>query len=189
MNDLRNREAEDSLIIVVSARQIALQSPAGQWTPSPQLSRTHLPSWSSTRTGLDWFTGPIPMRPSSCNVHFVRHCGNVCGWKDRKTVATDLKRIYQATDDVETATALADLEAEWGRKYLSTAPSWRRAEQEVIPFLDGPPERRRPLYTTNLIGKMFLLVSALPFLCGRPGGEAWRVGWTRHREAHQSLPV
>ena len=76
---------------------------------------------------------------------------NFCGWKDRKTVANDLKRIYQATDDVEAEKALADFEAEWGQKYPSIAPSWRRAWQEVIPFFAFPPAVRKIIYTTNAI--------------------------------------
>jgi hypothetical protein len=84
-------------------------------------------------------------------VHLVRHSLNFCGWKDRKNVAKDLKRIYQATDDVEAEKALADFEAEWGQKYPSIAPSWRRAWQEVIPFFAFPPEVRKIIYTTNAI--------------------------------------
>lgn len=52
---------------------------------------------------------------------------NVCGWKDHKAVAKELKRIYQATDDKEAEKARAEFEAEWGQKYPSIAPSWRRA--------------------------------------------------------------
>jgi putative transposase len=74
----------------------------------------------------------------TCIVHLVRHFLNFCGWKDRKAVAKDLRRIYQATDDGEAEKALADFEAEWGSKYPSIAPSWRRAWQEVIPFFCFP---------------------------------------------------
>ncbi|EEB82505.1 ISSod4 transposase, TnpA_ISSod4_50 [Roseobacter sp. GAI101] len=54
-------------------------------------------------------------------VHFVRHSLNFCGWKNRKNVARDLKRVYQAIDDVAADKALADFEAEWGQKYPSIA--------------------------------------------------------------------
>ena len=81
----------------------------------------------------------------------MRHSLNFCGWKDRKNVAKDLKRIYKATDDVEAEKALADFEAEWGRKYPSIALSWRRAWQEVIPFFAFPPAVRKIIYTTNAI--------------------------------------
>ena len=72
-------------------------------------------------------------------------------WKDRKAVAKDLKLIYQAVDDGEAAKALDDFEAEWGDKYPSIAPSWRRAWQEVIPFFAFPPAVRKIIYTTNAI--------------------------------------
>jgi putative transposase len=59
--------------------------------------------------------------------------------------------IYQATDDGEAEKALDDFEAEWGQKYPSIAPSWRRAWQEVIPFFAFPPSVRKIIYTTNAI--------------------------------------
>jgi transposase-like protein len=87
----------------------------------------------------------------TCIVHLVRHSLNFCGWKDRKEVAKSLKRIYQAVDDGEAAKALDDFEVEWGHKYPSIAPSWRRAWQEVIPFFAFPPAVRKIIYTTNAI--------------------------------------
>ena len=54
-------------------------------------------------------------------------------------------------DDGEAAKALDDFEAEWGDKYPSIAPSWRRAWQEVIPFFAFPPAGRKIIYTTNAI--------------------------------------
>ena len=124
MNNLRNRGVEDILIAVVD--------------------------------GLKGFPDAInaafpDTTVQTCIVHLVRHSLNFCGWKDRKAVAKDLKRIYQATDDVEAEKALADFEAEWGQKYPSIAPSWRRAWQEVIPFFAFPPAVRKIIYTTNAI--------------------------------------
>jgi putative transposase len=88
----------------------------------------------------------------------VRHSLNFCGWKDRKTVAKDLKRIYQAMDDVEAEKALADFETEWGQKYPSIAPSWRRAWQELIPFFVFPPAVRKIIYTTNAIESLNMVI-------------------------------
>ena len=124
MNNLRNRGVEDILIAVVD--------------------------------GLKGFPDAInaafpDTTVQTCIVHLVRHSLNFCGWKDRKTVAKDLKRIYQATNDTEAEKALADFEAEWGQKYPSIAPSWRRAWQEVIPFFAFPPAVRKIIYTTNAI--------------------------------------
>jgi len=112
MNNLRNRGLEDILIAVVD--------------------------------GLKGFPDAInaafpDTTVQTCIVHLVRHSLNFCGWRDRKAVAKDLKRIYQAVNDGEAAKALDYFEAEWGDKYPSIAPSWRRAWQEVIPFFAFPP--------------------------------------------------
>jgi transposase-like protein len=124
MNNLRNRGVEDILVAVVD--------------------------------GLKGFPDAInaafpETTVQTCIVHLVRHSLNFCGWKDRKAVAKDLRRIYQATDDGEAEKALADFEAEWGSKYPSIAPSWRRAWQEVIPFFAFPPAVRKIIYTINAI--------------------------------------
>ncbi len=68
MNNLRNRGVEDILIAVVD--------------------------------GLKGFPDAInaafpDTTVQTCIVHPVRHSLNFCGWKDRKIVAKDLKRIYQ----------------------------------------------------------------------------------------------
>jgi transposase-like protein len=87
----------------------------------------------------------------TCIVHLVRHSLNFCSWKDRKEVAKSLKHIYWAVDDGTAAKALDAFEEEWGRKYPSIAPSWRRAWQEVTPFFAFPPDVRKIIYTTNAI--------------------------------------
>jgi transposase-like protein len=48
-------------------------------------------------------------------VHLVRHSLTFFGWKDRKNVARDLKRVYQATENIEAEKVLADFEAERGQ--------------------------------------------------------------------------
>jgi len=54
-------------------------------------------------------------------------------------------------DDEGAAKTLDDFEAEWGKNYPSIAPGWRRAWQEVIPFLAFPPAVRKIIDTTNAI--------------------------------------
>uniref|UniRef100_UPI004047D139 IS256 family transposase n=5 Tax=Yoonia sp. TaxID=2212373 RepID=UPI004047D139 len=137
MNNLRNRGVEDILIAVV---------------PSHGLQANHCRAMDGLKGFPDAINAAFPETTvQTCIVHLVRHSLNFCGWKDRKNVAKDLKRIYQATDDVEAEKALADFEAEWGHKYPSIAPSWRRAWQEVIPFFAFPPAVRKIIYTTNAI--------------------------------------
>ena len=87
----------------------------------------------------------------TCIVHLVRHSLNFCAWKDRKSVAADLRQIYQAPTADQAAVALGAFEAAWGDKYASIAPAWRRAWGEVTPFLAFPPAVRKFIYTTNAI--------------------------------------
>jgi Transposase, Mutator family len=87
----------------------------------------------------------------TCIVHLVRHSLNFCAWKDRKSVAADLRRIYEAPTADQAAVALDAFEAAWGDKYASIAPAWRRAWEEVTPFFAFPPAVRKIIYTTNAI--------------------------------------
>ena len=124
MNELKNRGVQDILIAVVD--------------------------------GLKGFpeaiTAAFPeAMVQTCIVHLVRHSLNFCSWKDRKTVATDLRRIYGAATADMAATELDAFEAKWAAKYPSIAPAWRRAWQEVIPFFAFDPTIRKIIYTTNAI--------------------------------------
>ena len=87
----------------------------------------------------------------TCIVHLVRHSLNFCSWKDRKVVAADLRRIYQAATADLAADELDAFEEKWAEKYPSIAPAWRRAWQEVIPFFTFDPAIRKIIYTTNAI--------------------------------------
>ncbi len=83
----------------------------------------------------------------TCIVHLVRHSLNFCAWKDRKSVAGDLRRIYGAATVDQAAAELDAFEEKWAGKYASIAPAWRRAWQEVIPFFAFDPAIRRIIYT------------------------------------------
>jgi len=67
-------------------------------------------------------------------------------------VAIALKAVYTALNVEAAEAALAEFEeSDLAKRYPANAPSWRRAWNEVIPFLDYPPEVRRLIYTTNAI--------------------------------------
>lgn len=88
----------------------------------------------------------------TCIVHLLRHSMNFASYKDRKAVAKALKTVYTAANVEAAEEALATFEdSDLARRYPAIAPSWRRAWNEVIPFLDYPPEVRRLIYTTNSI--------------------------------------
>jgi putative transposase len=86
-----------------------------------------------------------------CIVHLVRNSLNYVGWKMRKQIAADLKRIYQSATVAEAEQQLAEFEAQWNGDCPSIAQIWRRNWSRVIPFFDYPPEIRRIIYTTNAI--------------------------------------
>ena len=87
----------------------------------------------------------------TCIVHLVRHALNFCAWKDRKSVAGDLRRISGAATAEQAAAELDAFEEKWAGKYASIAPAWRRAWAEVIPFFAFDPAIRKIIYTTNAI--------------------------------------
>jgi putative transposase len=86
-----------------------------------------------------------------CIVHLVRYCMNFVSWKDRKAVAADLRRIYQAATVEEAERRLAEFEAVWNDRYPPIAQGWRRHWSRITPFFDYPQEIRRVIYTTNAI--------------------------------------
>lgn len=84
-------------------------------------------------------------------MHLVRHSLTFCAWKDRKSVASGLRRIYGAATAGQAAAELDVFEKKWAGKYASIAPAWRRAWQEVVPFFAFDPAIRKIIYTTNAI--------------------------------------
>jgi putative transposase len=86
-----------------------------------------------------------------CIVHLVRHSLNYVGWKERKTVAADLKLIYGAATETEAEQQLEEFARKWDAKFPTIAKSWRSNWARVIPFFAHPPEIRRVIYTTNAV--------------------------------------
>ena len=86
-----------------------------------------------------------------CIVHMVRHSLNFVGWKQRKEVAADLRKVYTAATEVEAETRLAEFAEKWDDKFPMIARSWRANWSRVIPFFAHPAEIRKVIYTTNAI--------------------------------------
>ena len=81
----------------------------------------------------------------------VRNSLNYVPYKERKVVAADLKKIYNA-DTVDLAQeALDDFELNWGDSYAIIVKSWRENWEKVIPFFSFSKEIRKVIYTTNAI--------------------------------------
>lgn len=93
----------------------------------------------------------------TCIVHLLRHSLEFATWKDRKTLAAELKGIYRAPTVAAAEEALeAFSTAPLGKKYPAVASSWKRNWERVIPFFAFPPPVRKVLYTTNAIESLHM---------------------------------
>ena len=86
-----------------------------------------------------------------CIVHMVRNSLNYVNWKERRTVAADLKQVYHAATAEEAEQRLSEFEKRWDSKYSSIGKMWRRNWTGIVPFFAYPAEIRRAVYTTNIV--------------------------------------
>jgi putative transposase len=86
-----------------------------------------------------------------CIVHLVRAALRYVSTEDSKSVARDLKKIYQAATIGEAEAALEDFAQAWDAKYPTIAKQWRAKWTDIVTLFDFPPPIRRAIYTTNAI--------------------------------------
>jgi putative transposase len=86
-----------------------------------------------------------------CIVHLVRHSLNYVSWKQRRTVAADLRSIYTAPTAEAAAMALDTFAAKWDGTHPTISQVWRRNWERIIPFFAFPAGIRKIIYTTNAI--------------------------------------
>ncbi len=86
-----------------------------------------------------------------CIVHMVRNSLKYVSWKERKEVARDLKKIYQASTESLGKKALDEFEEKWGERFALIIQSWRQHWENLCPIYEYPDEIRRVIYTTNAI--------------------------------------
>src|SRR5215218_1376228 len=88
----------------------------------------------------------------ACVVHLVRQSLRYLSWKERKSCAAELRRIYTAADADQARRVLDELTAARAESKTKTAAQvWERACDRFIPFLAFPEEIRRVVYTTNTV--------------------------------------
>ena len=91
-----------------------------------------------------------------CIVHQIRNTlGNV-PWKDRKSLAQDLKAIYNAPTEEQGFIELERIEEKWGSKYIYALKSWRNNWSELSTFFKYTPEIRKIMYTTNIVESLHM---------------------------------
>jgi len=86
-----------------------------------------------------------------CIVHMVRNSMKYVPWKDYKTIASDLKKIYQSVTEEEALQALDQFAEQWDNKYPQISRSWRAHWHNLNAFFNYPEDIRRAIYTTNAI--------------------------------------
>jgi transposase-like protein len=86
-----------------------------------------------------------------CIVHLVRAALRYVSTEDSKSVARDLKKIYQAATVSEAEAALDDFAQAWDAKYPTIAKQWRTKWTDIVTLFDFRPPIRRAIYTTNAI--------------------------------------
>lgn len=86
-----------------------------------------------------------------CIVHMIRNTLRYVTWKERKTVARDLKSIYSAATVEAAEQALDVFEQTWGERFPIIVKIWRSRWENVIPFFGYPEPIRKVIYTTNAI--------------------------------------
>ena len=96
----------------------------------------------------------------TCVVHLVRQSLRYLSWKERKSCAAELRRLYTAADADAARQVLDELTANWADSKTRTGALqvWDRAWERVIPFLAFPEEVRRIVYTTNTVESLHMQI-------------------------------
>src|SRR6266705_3036965 len=96
----------------------------------------------------------------TCIVHLVRQSLRYLSWRERKSCAGELRRIYTAADADAARQVLDELTVAWSESKTRTAALqvWDRAWERVIPFLAFPDEIRRIVYTTNTVESLHMQI-------------------------------
>ena len=91
----------------------------------------------------------------TCIVHLIRASLNYVSWKERKSVAADLKPIYRAPTAEAAEVALEEFRQRWPKLQV-VADVWQRNWALVIPFFQFPEEIRKVIYTTNAVESLHM---------------------------------
>ncbi len=86
-----------------------------------------------------------------CIVQQIRNSLRFVSWKERKPMAKDLKRIYEAATEEEGSAALEEFSEKWDGRYPHVSASWKKNWSEIATFFKYTPEVRTLIYTTNPI--------------------------------------
>lgn len=84
-----------------------------------------------------------------CIVHQVRNSMKYVDDKDRRKVASSLRKVYTTISREEAQAAFSNFEVQWGEKYSHIIDQWQSNWEELFAFMDFPSGMRKMIYTTN----------------------------------------
>jgi len=84
-----------------------------------------------------------------CIVHQVRNSMKYVDEKDRKKVASDLRKIYTSVSIQEAQASLESFGVKWGDKYAYIVEQRQSNWEELMAYMDFPVGMRKMIYTTN----------------------------------------
>ncbi|VEU61972.1 Transposase and inactivated derivatives [Mesomycoplasma dispar] len=93
-----------------------------------------------------------------CVVHQIRNSLLKVSHKDKKELAYDMKKIYQAVNQEFAMQNLDEFAKKWEQKYPSIIKSWYSNFVELTTFFKYPYELRQAIYTTNSIESLNKLI-------------------------------
>jgi len=91
-----------------------------------------------------------------CIVHLVRGRLQYVNWKERRSVAQDLRAIYQAATAEQAEQEREAFAARWDARYPTISALWQRHWEQITPLFAFPPEIRRIIYTTNAVESLHM---------------------------------
>ena len=124
LNELKNRGVQDILVICADGLT-GIKEAIGAAFPKTEYQR--------------------------CIVHQVRNTLKYVPDKDRKAFATDLKTIYQASDEKKALAALEHVTEKWTPKYPNAMKRWKDNWDVISPIFKFSSVVRKVIYTTNAI--------------------------------------
>ncbi|AJI47238.1 transposase, Mutator family protein [Francisella philomiragia] len=86
-----------------------------------------------------------------CIVHQIRNSLKYVPYKDKKEVARELKKIYDAETIDIAESELENFASKYDAKYPLISKSWLNNWDNLTVFLQYPPKIRKVIYTTNVI--------------------------------------
>jgi Transposase and inactivated derivatives len=86
-----------------------------------------------------------------CIVHQVRNTLRYVGEKNKKELATDLKKIYHAANEKAGYEKMIEIKEKWEKNYPNAMKSWEKNWDILSPIFKFSATVRKVIYTTNAI--------------------------------------